>query len=242
MAVAPQCAFGAPDHAGPVVFPACGVHVYFSRDLSAIGRQSRAFRCRLSYFARLAGSGEDRADAGSVRPGTIFFHKDLWAQRLESTGDSLRCELRRRSSRVWHPCRLRFRRNFFRLIPEQHRLPWRPSFRRRRPGASLSLPQCGSVGIWKDAPGPPRQNFNFSALAVLPRQGPAPAEFLVAVSPDGLPMHLFPQQSSGNENLDRAALRYLAGCRFAAAPSEREPAWGTATFLWGADVRQDSQQ
>ena len=44
------------------------------------------------------------------------------------------------------------------------------------------------------------------------------------------------------ENLDRAALQYLAGCRFAAAPSGRESAWGTATFLWGADVRQGSQQ
>jgi hypothetical protein len=88
----------------------------------------------------------------------------------------------------------------------------------------------------------PPQNFDFSALAVLPRQGLAPAEFLIAVSPDGLPMHLFPQRSSGNENLDRAALQYLAGCRFAAAPSEREPAWGTATFVWGADVRQDSQR
>ena len=88
----------------------------------------------------------------------------------------------------------------------------------------------------------PPQNFDFAALAVLPRQGLAPAEFLVAVSPDGLPMHFFPQRSSGNENLDRAALQYLAGCRFAAAPSEHEPAWGTATFVWGADVRQDSQQ
>jgi hypothetical protein len=88
----------------------------------------------------------------------------------------------------------------------------------------------------------PPQDFDFAALAVLPRQGLAPAEFLVAVSPDGLPMHLFPQRSSGNENLDRAALQYLAGCRFAAASSEREPAWGSATFVWGADVRQDGQQ
>ena len=88
----------------------------------------------------------------------------------------------------------------------------------------------------------PPQNFDFATVAVLPRQGLAPAEFLVAVSPDGLPMHLFPQRSSGNENLDRAALQYLAGCRFAAAPSELEPAWGTATFVWGADIRQDSQQ
>lgn len=88
----------------------------------------------------------------------------------------------------------------------------------------------------------PPQNFDFATLAVLPRQGLAPAEFLIAVSPDGLPMHLFPQRSSGNEILDRAALQYLAGGRFAAAPSELEPAWGTATFVWGADIRQDSQQ
>jgi hypothetical protein len=88
----------------------------------------------------------------------------------------------------------------------------------------------------------PPENFNFSALAVLPRQALAPAEFLVAVSPDGLPMHLFPQRSSGNEILDRAALQYLAGCRFAAAHSEREPVWGTATFVWGAEVGQNGQR
>jgi hypothetical protein len=88
----------------------------------------------------------------------------------------------------------------------------------------------------------PPQNLEVSALPVLSRQVLAPAEFLVAVSPDGLPMHLFLQQSSGNEDLDRAGLRYLAGCRFAAAPSERELAWGTATFVWGADLKQDSQQ
>lgn len=88
----------------------------------------------------------------------------------------------------------------------------------------------------------PPQNLDVSALPVLSRQVLAPAEFLVAVSPDGVLMHLFLQRSSGNENLDRAALRYLAGCRFATAPSERELAWGTATFVWGADLKQDSQQ
>jgi len=97
-------------------------------------------------------------------------------------------------------------------------------------------------GVLKQRAWTPPANFRFSEVAASTRQGLAPAEFLVAVSPDGLPMHLFPQQSSGDESLDRAALQYLAGCRFASAPSEREPAWGTATFEWGADVRQDSQQ
>ena len=75
--------------------------------------------------------------------------------------------------------------------------------------------------------------FQFSAP---PKQGLIPAEFLMAVSPDGLPMHLFPQSSSGNEKLDRAALTYLAAARFSRDASSAESAWGTATFLWGADV------
>jgi outer membrane biosynthesis protein TonB len=85
----------------------------------------------------------------------------------------------------------------------------------------------------------PPANFQFSDVIALTRQGLAPAEFLVAVSPDGLPLHFLPQQSSGDENLDRAALRYLAGCRF--APSEAGPEWGTATFVWGGDIPQQSQ-
>jgi hypothetical protein len=87
----------------------------------------------------------------------------------------------------------------------------------------------------------PPADFQFSQVTALTRQGRAPAEFLVAVSPEGLPLHFFPQQSSGDENLDRAALRYLAGCRFAEAPSDTEPAWGTATFIWGGDIAQGTQ-
>jgi hypothetical protein len=87
----------------------------------------------------------------------------------------------------------------------------------------------------------PPANFQFSDVTALTRQGLAPAEFLVAVSPDGLPLHFFPQQSSGDENLDRAALRYVAGCRFTPAHSDKEPAWGTATFVWGGDIRQGAQ-
>ena len=87
----------------------------------------------------------------------------------------------------------------------------------------------------------PPEGFKFSEVKALTQQGRAPAEFLVAVSPDGLPLHFFPQQSSGDENLDRAAIRYLAGGRFAPAPAETEPAWGTALFLWGGDIAADPQ-
>lgn len=70
-----------------------------------------------------------------------------------------------------------------------------------------------------------------------------PTTFLLAVSPDGLPLHIFPlhvfsRQTSGNEDLDQTALRYLAASRFSPDPATTEPAWGTAVFLWGDDVRR----
>lgn len=85
----------------------------------------------------------------------------------------------------------------------------------------------------------PPDNIRFSAL---PRQNLTPSEYLVAVSPEGKPMHifpLFPFNSSGNEALDRTALRYLAKCQFAPAPEATEAAWGVATFLWGNDVQRE---
>lgn len=85
----------------------------------------------------------------------------------------------------------------------------------------------------------PPADVTFSA----PRQSLAPTRFYLAVSPDGVPMHLLPMpdSTSGSESLDRAALRYLAGSRFAADPTAKEPVWGTATFLWGADVTRENQ-
>ena len=66
----------------------------------------------------------------------------------------------------------------------------------------------------------PPEGFKFSDVTALTQQGTGTRRISVAVSPDGLPLHFFPQHSSGDENLDRAALRYLAGCRFAPAPAE----------------------
>jgi hypothetical protein len=105
--------------------------------------------------------------------------------------------------------------------------------------APLTNVQFGG-GLEKRACTPP-ERFKFSEVTALTKQGRAPAEFLVAVSPDGLPLHFFPQHSSGDENLDRAALRYLAACRFAPAPADVDPTWGTARFLWGGDISPDTQ-
>lgn len=76
------------------------------------------------------------------------------------------------------------------------------------------------------------------AFSAPPKVGLKPAEFLVCAAPDGLILHIFPQNSSGYEALDRAALRYLASSRFDTSPGQT-PAWGTATFLWGNDVQRE---
>ncbi len=102
----------------------------------------------------------------------------------------------------------------------------------RAPGLPTAVHFAGGLaGRTFSAPG----NAAFASATV---RGLAPTVFLVAVSPEGLPLHVFPllRQSSGNEILDRAALRYLAAGRFSPDPEGREPAWGTATFLWGSDV------
>jgi hypothetical protein len=74
-----------------------------------------------------------------------------------------------------------------------------------------------------------------------PRLGLLPLVFLVSVSPDGRPLHMFPQNSSGDESLDREALQVLAASRFSRADSGTEPVWGSVTFLWGVDVQRDKQ-
>ncbi len=131
------------------------------------------------------------------------------------------------------------------------------------PAAAPLLPPVSSVGpVSKNAsvarspgvrqPGPPTtvtlgaplqgrtvtgpDGFTFAVVPADGWKSLAPAEFLLAVSPEGRPLYFFPRKSSGSEVLDRAALRYLAGARFSAAEQETEPAWGTATFHWGADI------
>lgn len=89
---------------------------------------------------------------------------------------------------------------------------------------------------------PPEGGLHFPAL---PRQGLIPVEFLVAVSPEGVPLHIFlvnrgADHGSGNEAFDRAALHYLSGSRFSPVSGD-ETAWGTATFYWGADIPRQQE-
>ncbi len=94
-----------------------------------------------------------------------------------------------------------------------------------QPGPSTTARPGGALA---ERPLTPPPDFRFPDL---PR-GLAPATFLVAAAPDGRLLHLFPQDSSGNETFDRATLRYLAGSRFAPADGDL-PVWGTVTFHWG---------
>lgn len=66
-----------------------------------------------------------------------------------------------------------------------------------------------------------------------------PLEFLIASGPDGHLLHAFPLVSSGDEQIDRAALRGLMGGRVKTpTDSPGKVLWGRATFLWGSDVQR----
>lgn len=73
------------------------------------------------------------------------------------------------------------------------------------------------------------------------RKNLIPLEFLIASGPDGRVLHAFPLVSSGDEQIDRAALRGLMGGRIKNPPgSASDVLWGRATFLWGSDVQRIS--
>lgn len=61
---------------------------------------------------------------------------------------------------------------------------------------------------------------------------PEKAVFLVAIRPDGSVAHLFPQQSSGSEDLDRKAAAVLRGLKL--SEGSGDPEWGFVSFEWGA--------
>lgn len=63
---------------------------------------------------------------------------------------------------------------------------------------------------------------------------PGRAVFLAAVRPDGSVAHVFPQQSSGSDWLDRKAAAVLRGLIFSAASGGLE--WGFVVFEWGAEA------
>ena len=102
----------------------------------------------------------------------------------------------------------------------------------RRPGTPTAIGFGPELSGRKTTP---PEGFSFAVVAPDGWKTLAPAEFLIAVSPDGRLLHAFPRKSSGHDTLDRAALRYLTALRFEPA-GDSEATWGTATFHWGADV------
>jgi hypothetical protein len=61
---------------------------------------------------------------------------------------------------------------------------------------------------------------------------PGKAVFLSAVRPDGSVAHVFSQQSSGNDGIDRKAAAALRRLRFSGGSGDME--WGFVTFEWSA--------
>lgn len=70
---------------------------------------------------------------------------------------------------------------------------------------------------------------------ILAGTSPQPATFLIALSPHGKVVHAFTDKSSGDDNLDRAALAFLGKLEF--SPSQKTTTdWGFLEFHWGSEV------
>lgn len=108
----------------------------------------------------------------------------------------------------------------------------------RAPGLPTTVRLEGAL---KDRTLTAPKDLHFSSVPVKDMN---PTSFLVAVSADGLPMHIFPmfsQKAAANDALAQSALRYLAASRFSPNPDGTQPVWGTVTFLWGQDVERISK-
>lgn len=118
-------------------------------------------------------------------------------------------------------------------------LRWRASEKAVAPPVQPGLPTVVELtGGLEGRKFTPPKDFVFSAPL---KQNLEAVQFLVQVSPEGVPLHVLPlssQASSGIETIDRAALAYLLQSRFEARPDQSEPVWGYARFLWGSDIER----
>ena len=67
---------------------------------------------------------------------------------------------------------------------------------------------------------------------------PNNASFLVALAPDGSVPHVVMDQSSGDQLLDRDAMRFLRSQNFQPAGTNRME-WGVVEFHWGTDLKAE---
>ena len=99
----------------------------------------------------------------------------------------------------------------------------RPTRVRATPEISARLPEIPAVP-------------KFQTRSSTPPDSPG---FLVAISPEGQVIHAFPDQSSGDAELDLAAMSFLRNLRF--LPSDQKgPAWGFVEFQWGSNLQSPS--
>lgn len=132
----------------------------------------------------------------------------------------------------------------FAMPPEMERVPLEAgSFH----GAVVISPRSGR-GKTEVLPSPTRLQVSASLAGRLPgelpvmnfqtglREIPPAACFLVALSPEGVLRHVVTDRSTGEADLDRAAIDYLRGVSF--RPDEaRETRWGFVEFQWGRDLQ-----
>ncbi len=78
---------------------------------------------------------------------------------------------------------------------------------------------------------------NLPAMRFTARPGDQlpPARFLIALAPDGRPLHVVRDGVGVNATLDDQAARYLMALRFTRGHATTID-WGTVTFHWGLDV------
>lgn len=112
----------------------------------------------------------------------------------------------------------------------------------------VEMPRRLPVVAVPAVPSPPRLRFSPSISARVPANPPdvvfqtrtpdipPPASFLIALSPEGTPLHVLIDRSSGDDELDLAASRHLRQIPFLPAET-RETVWGFVEFQWGGDLK-----
>ena len=176
--------------------------------------------------------------------GTVFHHEDYRAEGLEASRDRLRGELRRRSCRRSPRCRPPL---FAIPAPDPGTAPVRASRAPQRGclrlPSRLCPPRCGSEEDLEETLLEPSGRV----LYFLPRplwsaRASRRRNSSSRYRPTACPCILF--FSDPRATRTSTGLRHDTWRPAALRPPlrDREPIWGTAAFVWGADVRQEGQQ
>lgn len=113
---------------------------------------------------------------------------------------------------------------------------------------AVEIPRRTSATPQNRSPSPTRLRASTPIASRLPADLPAtgfqtrspeippPACFLIALSPEGDLRHVVTDRSTGEADLDKAAIQFLRGISFLPVDS-RETQWGFVEFQWGRDLQ-----